>query len=233
MFNVIDKVTSSETQYRMETNQILKKLIERHSSLIPLEKHIEEAVKVIVESFKNGGKVLVCGNGGSSADSDHIVGELMKSFEMKRPLEKTLQEKLRELFPGRGEILAESLQQGLPAISLSAHSALISAISNDIGGDAVFAQQVAGYGNPGDVLLALSTSGNAQNVIDALLVAKAKGLRTIGMTGETGGNMKAYCDVLINVPEKRTAFVQELHLPIYHALCLMIEKELFTKTTID
>ncbi len=211
----------------METNKILKKLTERYNSLIPLESSIEEAVKVIVATYKNGGKVLVCGNGGSSADSDHVVGELMKSFEMKRPVEQAVQEKLRELFLERGEILAERLQQGLPAISLSAHSSLISAISNDIGGDVIFAQQVVGYGNPADVLLALSTSGNAQNVIDALMVAKAKGLKTIGMTGESGGKMKAHCDVLINVPETRTAFVQELHLPVYHAICLMIEKEMF------
>lgn len=211
----------------METNKILKKLIERYSSLVPLETNIDDAVKVIVATYNNGGKVLVCGNGGSSADSDHIVGELMKSFEMKRPVEKAVQEKLRELFPERGEFLAESLQQGLPAISLTAHSALISAISNDIGGDVIFAQQVVGYGTQGDILLAFSTSGNAQNVIDALMVAKAKGLKTIGMTGESGGKMKAYCDILINVPETRTAFVQELHLPVYHAICLMVENEMF------
>jgi len=217
----------------MQTNQILKKLIERYSRLIPLGGRIEEVVKVIVTTYNNGGKVLVCGNGGSSADSDHIVGELMKSFEMKRPLEKTVQEKLLELFPDRGGVLAKSLQQGLPAISLTAHSALISAISNDIGSDVIFAQQVVGYGNPGDILLAFSTSGNAQNVIDALMVAKAKGLKTIGMTGETGGKMKAYCDVLINVPETRTAFVQELHLPVYHAICLMVESDIFSKNQTD
>ena len=217
----------------METSKILKKLIERYSNLISLEERIEEAVKTIVTTYNNGGKVLVCGNGGSSADSDHIVGELMKSFEMKRPVEKAVQEKLRELFPERGRILAESLQQGLPTISLTAHSALISAISNDIGGDVIFAQQVVGYGNTGDRLLAFSTSGNAQNVIDALMVAKAKGLKTIGMTGETGGKMKAYCDLLINVPETRTAFVQELHLPVYHAICLMVESEIFSKHQTD
>lgn len=212
----------------METNKILKNLIERYSNLIHLESSIEEAVKIIVRAYNNGGKVLVCGNGGSSADSDHVVGELMKSFEMKRPLDQAVQKNLRALFPERGDFLAENLQQGLPAISLSAHSALISAISNDIGGDLIFAQQVVGYGNPGDILLAFSTSGNAQNVIDALIVAKAKGLKTIGMTGETGGKMQAYCDLLINVPETRTAFVQELHLPVYHAICLMVESTIFS-----
>ena len=203
-------------------------MIERHSNLILLEGSIEKAVKIIVATYNNGGKVLVCGNGGSSADSDHVVGELMKSFEMKRPLEQAVQKNLRELFPERGDFLVENLQQGLPAISLSAHSALISAISNDIGGDLIFAQQVVGYGNHGDILLAFSTSGNAQNVIDALIVAKAKGLKTIGMTGETGGKMQAYCDLLINVPETRTAFVQELHLPVYHAICLMVESTIFS-----
>ena len=212
----------------METNKILKNLIERYSNLIHLESSIEEAVKIIVRAYNNGGKVLVCGNGGSSADSDHVVGELMKSFEMKRPLDQAVQKNLRALFPERGDFLAENLQQGLPAISLSAHSALISAISNDIGGDLIFAQQVVGYGNPGDILLAFSTSGNAQNVIDALIVAKAKGLKTIGMTGETGGKMQTYCDLLINVPETRTAFVQELHLPVYHAICLMVESTIFS-----
>lgn len=212
----------------METNKILKNLIERYSNLIHLESSIEEAVKIIVRAYNNGGKVLVCGNGGSSADSDHVVGELMKSFEMKRPLDQAVQKNLRALFPERGDFLAENLQQGLSAISLSAHSALISAISNDIGGDLIFAQQVVGYGNPGDILLAFSTSGNAQNVIDALIVAKAKGLKTIGMTGETGGKMQAYCDLLINVPETRTAFVQELHLPVYHAICLMVESTIFS-----
>jgi len=212
----------------METNKILKNLIERYSNLIHLESSIEEAVKIIVRAYNNGGKVLVCGNGGSSADSDHVVGELMKSFEMKRPLDQAVQKNLRALFPERGDFLAENLQQGLPAISLSAHSALISAISNDIGGDVIFAQQVVGYGNPGDILLAFSTSGNAQNVIDALIVAKAKGLKTIGMTGETGGKMQTYCDLLINVPETRTAFVQELHLPVYHAICLMVESTIFS-----
>lgn len=227
MFKVIDKVPGSETQYIMETNQILKKLIERYSSLIPLEGQIDDAVNVIVASYRNGGKLLVCGNGGSAADSNHMVGELMKGFQSKRPLQSTLQNQLRQLYPEHGGFLAEHLQQGLPAIALTAHSALITAVANDQGADLIFAQQVAGYGNAGDVLLALSTSGNAQNVLNALMVAKAKGLKTIGMTGASGGKMKGNCDVLINVPETQTALVQELHLPVYHTICLMIEKEMF------
>jgi D-sedoheptulose 7-phosphate isomerase len=211
----------------METKKILQQLLNRYSKLASLEDRIEEAVRIIVDSYKNGGKVLVCGNGGSSADAGHIVGELMKSFEMKRPLKPEIQQKLKAQFGERGSLLAEKLQQGLPAISLSEHTALVSAVSNDIGGDFIFAQQVIGYGNPGDVLLGMSTSGNSRNVIDAFIVGKAKGLKTIGMTGETGGEMKELCDVLLNVPERRTAFVQELHLPIYHIMCLMIENEMF------
>jgi D-sedoheptulose 7-phosphate isomerase len=124
-------------------------------------------------------------------------------------------------------MLAEKLQQGLSAISLTVHSALITAIANDISGEVIYAQQVVGFGNQGDVLIGLSTSGNSQNVIDAMIVARAKGLITIGMTGETGGKMKEWCDILLNVPERRTAYVQELHLPVYHAICMMIETEIF------
>lgn len=206
---------------------ILNKLVTRHEKLAHLKEPIGKAAQVLIQSYRNGGKVLICGNGGSSADAGHIVGELMKSFEVKRPLQPEFQRKLKSQFGERGNLLAEQLQQGLPAISLSEHTALITAISNDLGGDFIFAQQVAGYGNPGDVLLALSTSGNARNVLNALMVARAKGLKTIGMTGQSGGKMKDLCDVLINVPETKTAYVQELHLPVYHALCRMVEKEIF------
>lgn len=211
----------------MNTNSILQQFIDKHTNLSYLEEPITKAVDIIAGTIEMGGKLLICGNGGSSSDADHIVGEFMKSFEMKRPVNMSLQEKLRELSHERGRMLAECLQQGLPAISLSAHTSLMTAIANDINSDVVFAQQVAGYGKKGDVLLALSTSGNSQNVIDALIVAKAKRLITIGMTGETGGKMKGFCDVLINVPEKRTVSVQELHLPVYHCICRMVEATLF------
>ncbi|WP_372948137.1 SIS domain-containing protein [Mariniphaga sp.] len=206
---------------------ILNQLVARHENLGHLKEPIRKAAEILIESYQYGGKVLVCGNGGSSADAGHIVGELMKSFEVKRPLQTEVQQKLKSQFGERGSFLSEKLQQGLPAISLSEHTSLITAISNDISGDFIFAQQVAGYGNAEDVLLALSTSGNAQNVMDALMVARAKGLKTIGLTGETGGKMKDLCDVLINVPATRIAYVQELHLPVYHALCMMVEKEIF------
>ena len=208
-------------------DQVLRQLLNRYSNLNHLESAIADAAGDIAECYKNGGKVLVCGNGGSASDADHIVGELMKSFEIHRPLETNLMEKLIELSTERGQLLAEKLQQGLPAISLTAHNALITAISNDISGDMIFAQQITGLGNKGDVLIGLSTSGNSQNVVDAFIVAKAKGLKTIGMTGENGGKLKKFCDVLINVPEIRTAFAQELHLPVYHVICMMVEKEMF------
>ena len=211
----------------MNSKHILEELINRYTHLKHLQMTVLNTVEAIVKTFRNRGKVLVCGNGGSCSDADHIVGELMKSFEGQRPTEKSLQEKLKELSPERGKLLAEKLQQGLPAISLTAHNALITAITNDIGGEMIFAQQVTGLGNKGDILIGLSTTGNSQNVIDAMIVAKAKGLTTIGFTGESGGKMKEWCDILINVPETRTVYVQELHLPVYHAICMMVEKEIF------
>jgi D-sedoheptulose 7-phosphate isomerase len=210
-----------------KSGYILDELLNRYTQLNYLKKSISEASELIIKTFNNGGKVLVCGNGGSCSDADHIVGELMKSFEGKRPLNISLQQKLEEISPDRGKMLAGKLQQGLPAISLTVHQSLITAIANDIHGDVIYAQQVVGWGNPGDILIGLSTSGNSKNVIDAMIVAKAKGLITIGLTGETGGKMKDWCDILINVPETRTAYVQELHLPVYHAICMMIEKEIF------
>jgi D-sedoheptulose 7-phosphate isomerase len=211
----------------MKSKHILDEMLNRYTKLIHLEESILKAVELLIETYKKGGKVLVCGNGGSCSDADHIVGELMKSFEGHRPLNFELKHKLKELSPERGEILAGKLQQGLPAVSLTAHNALITAIANDIHGDMIFAQQVTGLGNKGDVLIGLSTSGNSKNVIDALIVAKAKGLATIGLTGETGGKMKEWCDILLNVPEMRTAYVQELHLPVYHVICMMVENEMF------
>ncbi|MEI7422834.1 MAG: SIS domain-containing protein [Prolixibacteraceae bacterium] len=213
------------------TLHLVDELCERYPSLTTVKSAIEEACNQLIDCYEQGGKILVCGNGGSCSDSDHIVGELMKSFELKRPIHSEIQVKLAVLDPERGNYLASHLQQGLPSISLTAHTALITAVSNDIHGDIIFAQQVIGYGKEGDVLLAISSSGNSQNVVDACLVAKAMNLSVIGLTGETGGRMKSLCDILINVPGRRTAFVQELHLPVYHLLCLAIEHHFFGKTT--
>ena len=212
---------------------ILEDLIKRYPALEPLSDKISDAGQSMISCYENQGKVLVCGNGGSCSDSDHIVGELMKGFEHKRPIDEQLKSKLLEVGGERGQFLSEKLQIGLPAISLTAQTALITAVANDNDASVIFAQQVVGYGNGGDILIAISSSGNSQNVLDAILVAKAKGLKVIGLTGESGGKMKGLCDVLINVPGKRTASVQEYHLPVYHALCVMVESHFFGNFYLD
>lgn len=205
----------------------MEELITRYPQLLPVKEAIRKAADCIVACYEQGGKLLVCGNGGSCSDSDHIVGELMKGFENKRRITESLKNQLIEASGERGAYLAEKLQHALPAISLTAHSALITAVANDTDADLIFAQQVVGYGNPGDVIIGISSSGNSQNVIDALITAKAKRMTVIGLTGETGGKMMSHCDILINVQGRRTAFVQELHLPVYHVLCLMVEHHFF------
>jgi D-sedoheptulose 7-phosphate isomerase len=212
---------------------ILNDLLKRYPQLVVVEKEILKAGEALIDCYKNSGKVLTCGNGGSCSDSDHIVGELMKGFEHKRPVDEQFKNRLLEIDNERGQFLSEKLQVGLPAISLTTQSALITAVANDNDASVIFAQQVVGYGNPGDVLIAISSSGNSQNVVDAILVAKAKGLSVIGLTGEAGGKMKLLCDILINVPGKRTASVQEYHLPVYHALCVMVETHFFGNFYLD
>ncbi|MGD9555828.1 MAG: SIS domain-containing protein [Mangrovibacterium sp.] len=209
----------------MET--ILKELTERHPLLVPLKDTILKAAESLIGCYRNSGKVLVCGNGGSCSDSDHIVGELMKGFEKKRLPGEDMRSRLLSVDSERGVYLAEKLQQALPAISLTAHHALITAVANDNGADLIFAQQVMGYGNEGDVLIALTTSGNSRNVVDAAITAKAKRMTVIGLTGGPGGKLASLCDILINVPGKSTAQVQELHLPVYHTLCQMVESHFF------
>ncbi len=211
----------------MENTNFLVELTGRYPQLQSVENEIQKAAGTLINCYEQGKKVLVCGNGGSCSDSDHIVGELMKGFENMRPIQENLKSQLYEIAGERGLYLAGKLQQGLPAISLTSHSALITAVANDTDANLIFAQQVVGYGNNGDVLIAISSSGNSQNVIDAMITAKAKGLVIIGLTGETGGKMTEFCDILINVSGRRTAFVQELHLPVYHTLCLMVENHFF------
>ncbi len=211
----------------MKNNPVFKELIQRYPKLAVNGDAIQKAAECLIGCFVNGRKLLVCGNGGSSSDSDHITGELMKGFEHKRPLGESFKTSLVNSGSDRGKYIAGKLQQGFPVISLSAHTALLTAVANDIGADLIFAQQVAGYGQEGDLLLAISTSGNSQNIIDAIITAKAKGMIVIGMTGEQGGKMKAICDILINVPETRTLYIQELHFPVYHSLCLMVERHFF------
>jgi phosphoheptose isomerase len=206
---------------------VLVVLGERYPDLESALSSIQAAYDLLRRTYQAGGKLLICGNGGSASDSDHMVGELMKAFEHKRPIGDDLRQRLQTLNPRTGAYLADHLQGALPAISLSSHAALMTAISNDVAGDMIFAQQVLGYGVKGDAIIGISTSGNSPNVLHALHVAKALDLHTIGLTGKTGGALRDVCDVTICVSYERTAAVQERHLPIYHALSVMLEEEFF------
>lgn len=205
----------------------MERLTERFPELIQCQDEMIKAFQLMKQSYDAGGMLLVCGNGGSGADSEHIVGELMKEFAMKRPLPDQEKQRLQEVSGENGILLAEHLQGALPAVTLTSNIALSTAYSNDAVPELVFAQQVYGYGRAENVLFAISTSGNSKNVIYALETAKAKNMATIGMTGEEGGRMKELCDVCIRVPSGFTPDIQELHLPIYHCLCRMIEEEYF------
>ena len=207
--------------------EIEKQLIERYPLLAAVEVQIKDAYEAMYECFASGHKLLIAGNGGSAADADHIVGELMKGFIKKRPLSEELKKSLQNLDHIQGAELSRQLQQGLPAIALHNHQALNTAVLNDIDGTVMYAQQVCGYGQPGDIFLGISTSGNSVDVYNAALIAKAKKMKVIGLLGKDGGKIKDISDVSIVVPEMETYKIQELHLPIYHALCLMLEKKFF------
>jgi D-sedoheptulose 7-phosphate isomerase len=181
----------------------------------------------LVETYSRGGKVLVCGNGGSAADAEHLVGELMKGYLAKRPVPTETRDNLLALFPMEGQYLADHLQGALPTISLVSQSSLITAYANDVAADMIFAQQVYGYGKPGDALLAISTSGNSKNIVHAAQVARAQGVIAIGMTGASGGALRNVCYVTVRVPSDVTAEIQERQLAIYHAVCAMLEQEFF------
>lgn len=207
--------------------KILDELIERYPILSGQRDNIIRVYKILEESYSNNGKLLVAGNGGSAADSEHIVGELMKSFIKPRNLNVKLKDKLKSIDEKLGEVLANNLQGALPAIAVTGHVGLSTAYLNDCNPLLSFAQQVNGFGNEGDVFLGISTSGNSENILFALVTAKAKGMKTVGLSGRDGGKMKEYCDDIIIVPENETFKIQELHLPIYHALCLMLEERFF------
>ncbi|TNJ65615.1 SIS domain-containing protein [Paenibacillus hemerocallicola] len=208
-------------------NETLQACIAKYPELSACREDIERAFQAMRDCYADGGKLLLAGNGGSAADCEHIVGELMKGFMSKRPIPPQMREKLSQFGEAEGGYMADRLQGALPAISLVSHTAIATAYANDVAADMVFAQQVYGYGKPGDVLIGLSTSGNSRNVIRALQVARALGMRTIGMTGSDGGEMKRYCDVTIRAPYEVTPDIQERHLPIYHALCVMLERHFF------
>lgn len=202
----------------------IKELIERYPALAICEKDIRVAADAIIDSYKAGGKLIVAGNGGSAADSDHITGELLKSFVKKRKPEQKFLDALSAIDSDTGAYLSDKLQGSLPAIALTNNSALMTASLNDVDGNVLFAQQVMGFGKKEDVFLGISTSGNSKDVIYALAVAKALGVKTVALTGKTGGKCKALADISIVVPENETFKIQELHLPVYHALCLTIEE---------
>lgn len=194
-------------------------LLKRYPELGFMEKAIGHAFEMIKEVYENGGKLLICGNGGSAADSDHIVGELMKGFYLPR----SLPEEEKAVY---GE-LGEFLQGALPAIALTQHAALSTAFLNDVEPMMVFAQQVYGYGQPGDLLICLSTSGNSRNVVNAAKTAKAKGMKVLTLTGKDGGELKLLSDECLIAPAEATADIQEYHLPLYHTLCAMAEDAFF------
>lgn len=205
----------------------LMQLVERYPKLEIIKSELMDAYDMIKTCYENNGKILIAGNGGSAADAEHMVGELMKSFICKRPIDNGLKDALIRVDKKNGEKIARVLEKPLCAIALTGHEALSTAYINDVSAEYVYAQQLLGYGKCGDVFIGITTSGNSANVIHAAIVAKAVGLKVIGMTGEEGGVLRKYADILINVPEKETYLVQELHLPIYHWLCMEVEKNFF------
>lgn len=207
----------------MSKAEISDELCGRYPALAPLRGKIEAAEKLIADSYRAGGKLLLCGNGGSCADCAHIVGELMKSFKFRRKIDAETAAKLA----AAGADFGEKLEGALPAVSLCCHDALITAYSNDTEPELAFAQQVYGYGRSGDVLMAISTSGNSKNCADAAVTARAVGMKVVSLTGEGGGRLLALSDVCVNVPASETFKVQEYHLPVYHCLCAMLEAEFF------
>lgn len=211
----------------MATLMYLHELIQRYPILESEKRDIISAYDIMENCYRLGGKLLVAGNGGSCADAEHIVGELMKGFIKRRELSPELSDRLKREGGAKGEELARQLQGGLPAIALTGHPGLSTAFLNDVNGDMIYAQQVCGYGQEGDVLLGISTSGNAENIEYACITARAKGMKVIGLTGRDGGRLKELADAAIVVPERETYKIQELHLPIYHALCLMLEERFF------
>ena len=211
--------------------QYIDLLILRYPQLIVAKDCIVEAYQILEESYTNDGKLLVAGNGGSAADAEHIVGELMKGFVNPRKLEAEYSDALITVNKELGRVLSENLQGALPAIALDGHLALTTAYLNDCEPLLCFAQQVNGYGKVGDVFLGISTSGNSKNVLYAATTAHAKGLKVIGLTGAKESKLIDMSDVCIRVPQIETYMIQELHLPIYHCLCLMLEDKFFTEIT--
>ena len=204
-------------------------LINRYPILASCKEDITNAYTILEKCYMNGNKLLVAGNGGSCSDGEHIVGELMKSFKLERKLNDSFIDKMISIEPITGKELGEKLQGVLPVIALDGHQSLNTAFINDVENGALFtfAQQILGYGDAGDVFLAITTSGNSKNLLYSCIVAKAKGMKIVALTGKDGGKIKQYADVSIIVPLSETFLIQEYHLPIYHCLCLMLEDKFF------
>ena len=206
---------------------LVEERIAARPELAPLRASIDAAYGLLSDCVAGGGKVLVCGNGGSAADCEHIVGELMKAFRLHRRLDTDKQRQIRETYPEQADVMIANLQRAVPAISLVSQTALMTAFGNDVSAQMLFAQQVLSYGRPGDYLLAISTSGNSENILHAARLAHIQGVRVIALTGSDGGKLKALSDIAICVPADITYQIQELHLPVYHCLCACVENELF------
>ena len=209
------------------TKSLIESFFLKFPNLIYLKDAMEESIVLMTSKIRSGGKILICGNGGSASDSEHIAGELLKEFYIKRPINKEFRERLLEVYGEEGRALAENLQGAIPAISLISQTGFLSAFGNDAKPELSYAQEVFAYGNPGDMLIAISTSGNAKNVCYAAMMAKSLDVFVLSLTGENGGNLRKYSDILLHVPETETYLVQELHLPLYHLLCRGIEYEIF------
>lgn len=209
---------------------MLEDLITRYPTLSSCKKQISDATDILYNSFLHGRKLLLCGNGGSCSDCEHITGELMKGFIEKRPLSDEVKKEFSDLFGCEGENIASKLQGALPTISLPSQSGILSAFANDVDPELVYSQLVWGYGVTDDVLVAMSTSGNSKNIIKACMVAKIKGMKIIGFTGANSCKLDELCDVIIHVPETETYKIQELHLPVYHWICAELERRFFDKS---
>ena len=204
-----------------------EQIFSRYPALSPCRESMEKALDILLTCVKNGGKILLCGNGGSAADCDHIAGEFLKGFLLKRPVPAEIQNAMVEKYGEMGAEIAGKLQMGLPTISLVTHSAAISAFENDVDPELIYAQQVLAYGKPGDVLIGISTSGGANNVAAAVMTANSIGVHTIGLTGKDGGKLAQLSDLALIMPKCETYRIQEDHLAVYHLLCAVVEYELF------
>ncbi len=219
-------VKKGDEDMKDSTKEIFEELFTRYPALEACRADVECAYGVICGAYRAGGKLLVCGNGGSASDAEHIVGELLKKFKRHRDIPSGVKAAL-EAQGDEGAALAEKLEGALPAVSLISQSAILTAFANDVGWEPAFAQQVLGLGRPGDVLAAISTSGNSRNCVAAARVARACGLKVVSLTGAGGGRLAELSDAAVRVPASETYQVQEYHLPVYHALCAMLEEELF------